>query len=85
MHELKIGDTIFVDGRESVIYCIVNTYDLEGYCVRIEAMDPIRAQKHMEKQQLIKKQLEDSVEYMQKVTPVIDDMVKGDEWKTKEA
>ena len=84
MHELKIGDTVFLDGKEFIIYCLTNIYDIEGACLRIEAMDPLRAQRHMEKQRLAKKQLEGAVDYIEKMAPVVDDMIKGDEWKTKE-
>lgn len=59
--ELKLGDTIHVDGREFVITYLSHAHDAEGRGIRIDGVDPIRAQAHIEKQKQHRKAIELSI------------------------
>ena len=50
MTPLKIGDAIEFDGKTYIVFFVTTCYDREGMTIRLEGMDPLRAQQHMEDQ-----------------------------------
>ena len=55
---LKLGDTIHVDGMEFIITYLSHAHDTEGRGIRIDGLDPFRAQMHIEKQRKSKEAIE---------------------------
>ena len=60
--EIKIGDTVSVDGLEFVIYSFNFIRDLEGRALTMHGMDSQRAMRHMEEQDNRRKSLEAQTE-----------------------
>ena len=60
--DIKIGDTVIVDGKEFVIYSFNFICDLEGRALTMHGMDAQRAMRHMEEQENRRKSLEAQTE-----------------------
>ena len=71
--ELRIGDTVTVEGLEFVLYCINRMNDLEGHTVVLHGMDVLRAMKHMEKQEASRK----AMEYQEQAAALLPKMSKA--------
>ena len=62
--ELKIGDTIYIDGAEFVIHAFRNIIDSGGRTIEIHGKDPLSAHAHEESLKQHKEQMERSIKIL---------------------
>ena len=80
-YEVKLGDTIRWDGREYVVTYLNHSQDCEGHAIRVDAVDPLRAQAHMDRQKQSREHLEKSLKLLPVIQKLANEMNEGESWK----